>query len=63
MIRISLTVVLAFSVAILIRSYRLSLTAALLCIALGFSLASTGLAPMIGQIIGHVASVLATVSV
>ena len=61
MIRISVTVLLAFAVALFVRSYRLSLSAALLCTALGFSLASTGLAPIIGQVIGQIAGVVSSI--
>jgi hypothetical protein len=63
MISISVTVFLAFAVAVLVRSYRLSVTSALLCIALGFSLASSDLAPMIGQIIGQAVGVISTIAV
>ncbi len=61
MINISIIVLLAFAVVVLIRSYRLSLASALLCIVLGFYLASSGLAPTIRQIIGQVIGVVSTI--
>jgi hypothetical protein len=63
MLSISITVFLAFAVAVLVRSYRLSAASALLCIVLGFSLASTRLAPMVGQLIGQVVGVISTIAV
>jgi hypothetical protein len=63
MINISIILLLSFSVVVLVRSYRLGLGSALLCIVLGFYLATSGLAPMIRQIIGQVIGVVSTIGV
>ncbi|CUU55387.1 Uncharacterized conserved protein (DUF2304) [Parafrankia irregularis] len=63
MVSISVVVLLLFAVVVLVRSYRLSISSALLCIALGFYLASSSLAPTIGDIIGEVIGIVSTVGV
>ncbi|SQD98572.1 conserved hypothetical protein [Parafrankia sp. Ea1.12] len=63
MMSISIIVLLSFAVVVLVRSYRLSLGSALLCIVLGFYLAASGLAPMIQQIINQVIGVISSIGV
>ncbi|EFC84964.1 DUF2304 family protein [Parafrankia sp. EUN1f] len=63
MVSISIVVLLLFAVVVLVRSYRLSISSALLCIVLGFYLASSSLAPTIGDIIGEVIGIVSTVGV
>lgn len=63
MMSISIVLLLLFAVVVLVRSYRLGLASALLCIVLGFYLASSGLAPMIQQIINQVIGVISTIGV
>ncbi|MEX5634149.1 hypothetical protein [Parafrankia sp. FMc2] len=63
MASISIVVLLLFAVVVLVRSYRLSISSALLCIVLGFYLASSRLAPTIGDIIGEVVGIVSTIGV
>ncbi|ABW10889.1 conserved hypothetical protein [Parafrankia sp. EAN1pec] len=63
MVSISIVVLLLFAVVILVRSYRISISSALLCIVLGFYLASSRLAPTIGDIIGEVVGIVSTIGV
>ncbi|WP_018637622.1 hypothetical protein [Parafrankia elaeagni] len=63
MVSISIVVLLLFAVVVLVRSYRLSISSALLCIVLGFYLASSRLAPTIGDIIGEVVGIVSTIGV
>ncbi|WP_226931364.1 MULTISPECIES: hypothetical protein [Parafrankia] len=60
---ISIVLLLSSAVVVLIRSYRLSLGGALLCIVLGFYLAASGQAPMIQQIIDQVLGVVSSIGV
>jgi hypothetical protein len=61
MVSISVIVLLLFAVVVLVRSYRLSLSSALLCIVLGFYLASSKLAPTISDIIGQIVGIVSTI--
>ncbi|WP_462189029.1 hypothetical protein [Frankia sp. CcWB2] len=63
MVSISIILLLSFAVVVLVRSYRLSLASALLCIVLGFYLASSGLAPTIQQIVNQVINVVSAIGV
>jgi uncharacterized membrane protein YqjE len=60
-ITVSFTLALGVIVALLVRStYRLSASAAVICIVFGFMLAQTSFAPMIQQMLDNVTHMIST---